>query len=63
MSVYAVSIIWREKEFFKKILLEDNIWIFFTKVEKGDLDSIKSILSKGKPFDAQVLMAFENKSP
>ena len=61
MSVYAVSIILERKEFFKKNTLGGQHNDILNKVEKGEIGSIKSMLSS-KPFDAQVLMAFENSS-
>ena len=62
MSVYAVSIILERKEFFKKNALGGQHMDMLQKVEKGEIEEIKSMLSPGKPFDAQVLMAFENNS-
>jgi len=62
MSVFAVSIILERKEFFKKNSLKDQHSNLLTKIENNKISEIKADLLDERPFDAQVLMAFENKS-
>ena len=62
MSIYAVSIILERREFFRKNSLTDRHQDILKKIEKNQINSLKSDFSEEGPFESQILMAFSQQT-
>ena len=60
MSVYAISIILERRDFFKKFSLSHLHQTLLELAEKNDYSMLKKSLHSDRPFDAQLLMAFDS---